>query len=637
MRKKNSKYIFIVLSMTFLLFNIGFSQGVHPHAVWKYHDINLLKALITNISTFDAVYIDGIWRINLEFPPGSGTEMLGGGLGPWIGAIVDGDTLVTHGFSWDQGPEFWPTDDPRDSIYTSSIDRPVSGSIRFFDDDGDGKIDEEFLNGYDDDDDGLIDEDYGAVSQLDYWCRYVDDFQLDCGGTEGHRPLHLTVLQKVYGWSYELFEQILFIDYRVISRNEKILDPLYFGFFFDAHVGPKVWNVWVDDYSYYVPSAKMVVSADAPGGDDGTLDRDQRIGLRVVKVPYYNDVNDPRLKFSFHPFEDDEPPFDADKYISISDGIIDNNESPLNAHNTKCVMGFGPFTVHPGDTMAFTVALIGGFGADDVIAKAKLAKRLYDNDFEAPPPPPPPLFTLTPGVHSVIINWEWKDEYTAQGYINPEEFEDKTRKDSILKDFAGFRVYRSEKGTEGPWTLLAEYDKKGDNFGYETGLFYQYTDKGIIDGIRYFYTVTAFDLPEQAGITTIPSQESAKRIRAKAVIPGGKAPIGNVYVVPNPYRSDVDYTSQVGWEYPTQTGRSDWYEVDRRLAFFNLPGVCTIKIFSLTGEYIATINHNDPNSNVAFWNLINVSNQTVASGIYLFYVKSKNGGGTQIGKFVIIK
>ncbi|MBE9511857.1 MAG: hypothetical protein IMY71_13380 [Bacteroidetes bacterium] len=636
MIKNILKYIVIILFL--LQSKEVFSQAVQPHAVFKYHDINLLRALITNISTFDAVYIDGVWRINIEFPPQSGIEMLGGGLGPWIGAVVDGDTLLTHGFSWDEGPELWPTDDPRDSIYVSSIDRPVPGSSRFKDDDGDGKIDEELLNGYDDDGDGQIDEDYGSVSQLDYWCQYHDDFQLDCGGTEGHRPLHITVLQKIYGWSYELFEQILFIDYRVISRNDKTLDPLYFGFFFDAHVGPKVYNVWVDDYTYYLPDEKMMVSADAPGGDDGTLEKDQRLGLRVVKVPYYDDVDDPRMKFSFHPFEEDEPPFDADKFISISDGIIDNDESPLDPGNTKCVFGFGPFTVEPGDTMAFTVALVGGFGAEDIKAKAQLAKRLYDNNFEAPPPPPPPLFTLKPGDHSVTINWEWKDEYDQQNYINPEEYADSTRKDGNINDFAGYRIYRSEESTEGPWVLVAEFDKTDDDFGYETGLMYEYKDEGLINGIRYFYAVTAFDLPEKAGVTTIPSQESSKRIHAEMTVPGKKAEkMGGVYVVPNPYRSDIDYTSPIKWEYSTQSGRTDWYEVDRRLAFFNLTGPCTIRIFSLLGECVTVLEHNDTNINVAYWNLISLSNQTVSTGIYFFHVEDYNTGQTQIGKFVIIK
>jgi len=620
----------------------GRAQGQYqPHAVWKYHHINLIKAIVTNVSTFDSHPVDGVWRINIEFPAGSNIELLGGGLGPWVGAIVDGDTLVSTGFCWNvdfaEICEFWPSDDPRDSIYVASIDNPVPGSLRYVDDDGDGRTDEEVLNGYDDDDDGLVDEDYGAVSQLDYICQYYDDKKTDFPW--GHKPLHLKVIQRVYGWSYKLFEQILFIDYRIISNNPSPLQDLYLGFWFDAHVGYKVWGCWNDDYSYYVASEKMMCSADVPDPGieqdrDGTLPHDERIGLRVVRVP--KPLDDPTLRFSWHWYESEveEPYDDVDRYLALSDGVVEPDQQPANASNTRCLMGFGPFQIMPGDTLPFTVAIICGFGHEDLIAKAKLAKRLYDNDFNAPPPPPPPKLKVDPGDHMVHLDWHWYPEYEG---INPEEFEDHTRQDGILKDFAGYRVYRSTTGIEGPWQLLAEFDKV-DGYGYDNGLQYEYTDRGLVNGIRYWYSVVAYDLPEQAGITTIPSQESAQRLSAKMVIPGARAEtVGKVAVVPNPYRGDVDYTQGIGWEYPTQPGRNQWYEVDRRIQFINLPPRCTIRIYSLAGELIKTIEHNDPSSGGEYWNLISDANQTIASGIYLFSVEEHPSGKIQVGKFVVIK
>jgi len=376
-------------------------------------------------------------------------------------------------------------------------------------------------------------------------------------------------------------------------------------------------------------------SADAPGGVDGTLPRDQRIGLRVVQVP--KNLDDPTLKFSWHRYESEmnEPLDDKERYIALSNGEVEPPQSPDSPCNTRCMMGFGPFQVPPGDTLPFTVAIIGGFGPEDLIAKAKLAKMLYDNDFNAPPPPTPPKLKVEAGDHQVRLDWHWYPEYEG---INPEEFEDQTRQDGILKDFAGYRVYRSTTSKEGPWDLLAEYDKIGDGFRYDVGLRYEYTDRGLVNGIRYWYTVVAFDLPEEVGITTIPSQESSPRLSAKKVIPGAKvSTVGRVAVVPNPYRGDVDYTKGIGWEYPTQPGRGEWYEVDRRVQFINLPPRCTIRVYSLSGELVQTIEHNDPNTSGEYWNLISIANQTIASGIYLFSVEEHPSGKIQVGKFIVIK
>ncbi len=114
--------------------------------------------------------------------------------------------------------------------------------------------------------------------------------------------------------------------------------------------------------------------------------------------------------------------------------------------------------------------------------------------------------------------------------------------------------------------------------------------------------------------------------------------LGKVLAVPNPYRADENYTFENGgWE-----GRSfDWNETKRVIKFIHLPSVCTIRIFTITGELVATVQHRpgvvgyNPEDGEATWHLMNDSRRTLASGIYVFTVTSKLG--TQVGKFVIIK
>jgi hypothetical protein len=108
--------------------------------------------------------------------------------------------------------------------------------------------------------------------------------------------------------------------------------------------------------------------------------------------------------------------------------------------------------------------------------------------------------------------------------------------------------------------------------------------------------------------------------------------LGEVLVVPNPYRVDRDYTLESGgWE-----GRArDWTESSRVLKFIHLPQRCTIRVFTLAGDHVTTIEHDDPYRGEEEWNILSESNRALASGVYLFTVESDLG--RQVGKFVLIR
>jgi hypothetical protein len=108
--------------------------------------------------------------------------------------------------------------------------------------------------------------------------------------------------------------------------------------------------------------------------------------------------------------------------------------------------------------------------------------------------------------------------------------------------------------------------------------------------------------------------------------------LNEVLVVPNPYRVDRDYTFESGgWE-----GRArDWNENRRLLKFIHLPVKCTIRVFTLAGDLVTTISHDDPVRGEESWNLLSDSNRAIASGVYVFTVESDLG--RQIGKFVLIR
>lgn len=102
----------------------------------------------------------------------------------------------------------------------------------------------------------------------------------------------------------------------------------------------------------------------------------------------------------------------------------------------------------------------------------------------------------------------------------------------------------------------------------------------------------------------------------------------NIHVVPNPY------ISAAAWERANlnSTGRGE-----RRIDFVNLPQLCTIRIYSISGMLVKTLEKADNlfGSTVS-WNLLSEEGMEVAYGLYVYHVDAP-GVGSYIGKFAIIK
>lgn len=173
---------------------------------------------------------------------------------------------------------------------------------------------------------------------------------------------------------------------------------------------------------------------------------------------------------------------------------------------------------------------------------------------------------------------------------------------------------------------------------YENTYRYVYVDSGVTILSPVYYSVTCFDFGNpQTGVTPL---ETSKGSSALRVVPGpAPQPLNEdlpVMVIPNPYRGDIDYSSAASghpWEDPSRAG---WTEHSRRISFINLPSVCTIRIYTLSGELVKTLEHEDQFSSVQDWDMISSDVQLIASGIYLFSVEDESGK-TQVGKFVVLK
>ena len=104
--------------------------------------------------------------------------------------------------------------------------------------------------------------------------------------------------------------------------------------------------------------------------------------------------------------------------------------------------------------------------------------------------------------------------------------------------------------------------------------------------------------------------------------------LDKICVVPNPY------VVAAKWEPPRRfaTGRGE-----RRIYFINLPSKCTIRIFTISGDHVQTLEHNTVMLDGAeSWDLTSKDGLDVAPGVYIFHVDAAELG-EKTGKFALIK
>lgn len=124
-----------------------------------------------------------------------------------------------------------------------------------------------------------------------------------------------------------------------------------------------------------------------------------------------------------------------------------------------------------------------------------------------------------------------------------------------------------------------------------------------------------------------------------------KQELDEIKVVPNPYIASVAWETRNTFN----TGRGP-----REIHFNNLPNKCTIRIFTVNGQLVDTIEHSSlsqnaneqsrllnaedsgVNNGTAIWDMLSKDNLEIAYGIYIYHVDAP-GIGRKTGTFAIIK
>lgn len=258
-------------------------------------------------------------------------------------------------------------------------------------------------------------------------------------------------------------------------------------------------------------------------------------------------------------------------------------------------------------------------GKDSLFQTFERALEVYAasnemTEFPIPPGPLPPMsFTVESAPDNVELSWElYPDAETP----------------------AGFELYRARTYLEGPaddgfrYTCIAGCPGTPE-LGPSARSFSDPLPRGIE---QYYYLQVVSNALTPADAVGTPSGKRLKSNRfytqtwdpaSTSRAPG--ASTSDFVVVPNPL--NIAASEEVRY---VRGNTAD------RIGFLDIPGNCTIRIYTESGELIKTIEHTTGTGD-EYWNLTTDSQQVIVSGLYIVVVDNNDTGERAIKKFVVIR
>lgn len=254
-------------------------------------------------------------------------------------------------------------------------------------------------------------------------------------------------------------------------------------------------------------------------------------------------------------------------------------------------------------------------GRDSLFQTFERAIANFQSGYEIPESP------LPPSILSVIsagngINLEWQFEGNQA-------------------DISGFQIYRASGRVDSTYRLLAQvpasetFISDGDAGRIENPSLYE-LDTPIRGRDYYYYVVSIGNANNDAtgqtptGTSLISNRYYSQSYDPARLLRAAGEAMEEIRVVPNPYNPNIDNSLLLD-----QEGRD-------RLAFYEIPGICTIEIYTELGEKIRTIEH-DNGSGDEFWDLRTDFRQRIVSGIYIARIINKDPNDDDFGRIAVRK
>lgn len=260
-------------------------------------------------------------------------------------------------------------------------------------------------------------------------------------------------------------------------------------------------------------------------------------------------------------------------------------------------------------------------GMDSILQVFGRAKRNYEVNYDIPQPPQPPsTFSVTSGGDRIRLEW--------------------TNDAESASDFGGYRIYRAVGRPDTSFKKIFECGVGTDN----PTIVNQYDDKTAQRGFSYYYYIVSFDdgsdnnsIANPGGMLHSNPYYTRTTRPARLKRQAGES-LSDIRVVPNPYHWNARRL-----QFGTNPAEQD------KIMFLDIPGYCTIRIFSERGDLVKTIEHEDGSGDES-WNSNTEHRQVVVSGVYIAHFEVTQdqydpatgdllykAGDTAIRKFVIIR
>jgi hypothetical protein len=417
------------------------------------------------------------------------------GAGIWIGAIIDDVKHVTVGYN--------PTNVQTEMVPGApNTDPNDSKEIVFVNTDYPNANLPPWPRGVDDDGNPI------TISQMDSWAQCND---LDASKQfEAGTPIGVHLITETFSWSssFRDVQDFAIIRYTVknVNPDRKKWTNAYVGFAMDADIGDPT-----NDLTGCYPDLNLGFTYSA--SELTSLEKELAyppgyVGIKFLDGPSRDPITGEANMTTFIRWAHElNPNTDEIRYNLLAKGTYDILDTE--PADKRMLLSSGPFDLEYGDTVEFVVAIVFAWPewyfdssikgqpekyADRLKRVAVNAQWVYDNEYRFPQPPDLPRVTLEPDDRKMIIIWDETSEKSKELSIALPEHTDPY-------DFEGYRLWKSNSGAEGTFTLLGEwdiisYDDLGRPIGRNTGLKHSFIDTELINGKTYFYAVTAYDRGE---------------------------------------------------------------------------------------------------------------------------------------------
>ena len=354
-------------------------------------------------------------------------------------------------------------------------------------------------------------------------------------------PIGIEVEMMAYCYGRPYADKFQFYEFFIHNTSGRQIDSCYVGYYLDPDCSDYGEEILIlPDADFSDPDIPDIILQRDIDGDKGGATRpnskgvteDFSFGMAILETPRDIGVT------SFHYYQDAGPTDDrqlwpiiaskpgdadiaafADRYFHGSNVHIDDCEL-LYAEakqDLAFIVASGPFSMEPGEVVKSTIVVVVGQDDADFYRQVDQAVDMFEFKFVGPSAPPAPAITAVPGDGQVTLYWGAEAESSEDPFTG-------------VADFEGYRIYRSQDNgqTWGKELIDAQENLVGyvpvaqfdlDNgisgpdpsnpftyLGDDTGVRHTFTDETVKNGIRYSYTIVAYD----RGDTLIYSLESAR-------------------------------------------------------------------------------------------------------------------------------